>query len=74
MMFGNATEPDTQQPSLSDYISGNGNGSQSDRSERYEEYKAKAAHVAGRVGEKASELKASASNWFSQFTAKEEQF
>ena len=24
MMFGNATEPDTQQPSLSDYISGNG--------------------------------------------------
>ena len=39
-------------------------GSLSDRSERYEEYKAKAAHVAGRVGEKASELKNAASDWF----------
>jgi len=45
-----------------------GSGSLSDRSERYEEYKAKAAHVAGRVGEKASELKNAASDWFTQFT------
>ena len=43
----------------------------SDRSANYEEYKAKAAQVAGRVGEKASEFKAAASDWFSQFTAKE---
>jgi len=49
-----------------------GSGSQSDRSERYEEYKAKAAHVAGRVGEKASELKSAAADWFSQFTTKEQ--
>ena len=46
-------------------------GSLSDRSANYEEYKAKAAQVAGRVGEKASEFKAAASDWFSQFTAKE---
>lgn len=43
----------------------------SDRSERYEEYKAKAAHVAGRVGEKASELKNAASDWFTQFTTQQ---
>jgi hypothetical protein len=40
-------------------------GSLSDRSANYEEYKAKAAQVAGRVGEKASEFKAAASDWFS---------
>ena len=48
-------------------------GAESSRStnERYEEYKATAAHVAGRVGEKASELKSAASDWFSQFTKQE---
>ena len=40
-------------------------GSLSDRSANYEEYKDKAYQVAGRVGEKASELKNAASDWFS---------
>lgn len=40
-------------------------------SERFEDYKASASQVAGRVGEKASQLKDAASDWFTQFTAKE---
>lgn len=78
MMFGTATQPDTQKPSLSEQFTMNilgrnsdASGGQSDRSERYEEYKAAAAQVAGRVGEKASQMKSAAADWFTQFTTKE---
>lgn len=99
MMFGTATQPDTQKPSLSEQFTMNilgrnsdaskysilnifvrllvylsrvyVGGGQSDRSERYEEYKAAAAQVAGRVGEKASQMKSAAADWFTQFTTKE---
>ena len=63
MMFGNAQQAD---PSLSEYVT-----SENDGGERLEEAKAAAYQVAGRVGNKASELGQAVSDWFTQFTAKE---
>ena len=70
MMFGRASGPEkptgpSLMESLHEYTIGRSSGGSMD------EYKEAATKVAERLGEKASEVKAQAMDWFAQFTARE---
>lgn len=70
MMFGRASGPEKPTgPSLIESIQDYAMGRESNGSGSYDEYKEAASKVAERIGEQASEVKAKAMDWFSQFTA-----
>ena len=67
MMFGRASQPEKQ--SLGDAFENNLMGRNSlGSSGSYDEYKAMANQVAGRMGEKATDIKTQAMDWFANFT------
>jgi len=70
MMFGRASNPEPQTSSLTGALEGHLMGRASNpSSESYNEYKESAKQYAANAAEKASQLKDSAIDWFSQFTA-----
>lgn len=70
MMFGRASNPDPPQGSLTGALEGHLMGRTSNvSSDSYNEYKESAKNMAAKTAEKAGQLKDSAIDWFSQFTA-----
>jgi len=70
MMFGRASNPDPPQSSLTGALEGHLMGRSSNPStDSYNEYKESAKQMAANAAEKATQLKDSAIDWFSQFTA-----
>lgn len=67
MMFGRASAAEQPTGGLMESIQDNLIGRSSNGS--YDEYKEAAIKVADRLGEQASVMKASAMDWFSQFSA-----